>query len=106
MLEPHLKAVFSKRRSVALGLWGEAGVGKSHTVQSLLRALPCQSLSLHATTAKSSLVQRLPRAKKLAHWAEQTLQCASAQDFVEDGSLVDALARLLSFKHKSSKIEG
>jgi tetratricopeptide (TPR) repeat protein len=96
MLESHLKPVFSKRRSVVVGLWGEAGVGKSYTVQSLLRDLPCQSLSLHATLPTQQLLQRLPRARKLAPWAQQTLERALARDFVEGSSLTDALAANLS----------
>ncbi len=91
-----LKSVLSKRAGVALALWGEAGVGKSYTVQKVLRALPCQSLSLHATTPTLTLVQRLPRAKKLVSWAAQTLQRLENNDFVEDGSVIDALAANVS----------
>jgi tetratricopeptide (TPR) repeat protein len=91
-----LKSVLSKRAGVALALWGEAGVGKSYTVQKVLRALPCQSLSLHATTPTLTLVQRLPRAKKLPSWATQTLQRVESNDFVEDSRLIDALAANVS----------
>ncbi len=96
MLESYLKPVLSKRRGIALSVWGEAGVGKSYTVQTLLRKLPCQSLSIHATTPYAAFTQRLPKAKKLASWAEQTLQRTQSNDFVETSSLIDALSANLA----------
>lgn len=90
-LRSRLKGVLSKRTGLSLALWGEAGVGKSYTVQTLLRQLPCQSLSVHATTPPAVFVQRLPKTKKLALWAEQTLRRVQTNEYVEDSSLVDAL---------------
>lgn len=95
-LRSRLKPVLSKRTGLSLALWGEAGVGKSYTVQKLLRELPCQSSSVHATTPLDSLVQRLPTSKKLALWAEQTLQRVVRHDYVEDSSLMDALTANLA----------
>jgi tetratricopeptide (TPR) repeat protein len=95
-LHNRLRPVLSKRTGLALCLWGEAGIGKSYTVQALLRELPCQSLSVHATIPFDSLVQRLPRAKKLQLWAAQTLQRVLNDDYVEDSSLIDALASNLA----------
>jgi tetratricopeptide (TPR) repeat protein len=91
-INSRLRPVLSKRAGLSLALWGEAGVGKSYTVQMLLRELPCQSLSVHATTTLSALAQRLPKAKKLSGWAEQTLQRVQNNDYVEESSLIDALS--------------
>jgi ABC-type microcin C transport system duplicated ATPase subunit YejF len=73
VLVNHFKPVLLKRKGVALGVWGEAGIGKSHTVQQLLKELPCRTASLHATAALTAFVQPLPKTKKLASWAERTL---------------------------------
>ncbi len=56
MLRSLFKRVLLKRNGVALGLWGEPGIGKSHTAKHFLEALPCQSLSLHATAPLVTLV--------------------------------------------------
>jgi tRNA A37 threonylcarbamoyladenosine biosynthesis protein TsaE len=46
-LAKRLGSVISKRAGVALGVWGELGVGKTFTVQGVLRELPCRNISLH-----------------------------------------------------------
>jgi tetratricopeptide (TPR) repeat protein len=95
-LRHRLKPVLSKRAGLALALWGEAGVGKSYTVQKLLRELPCQCLGLHATTPLSALAQRLPKTKKLALWAQQTLERSEKNEYVESPSLLDAIIAALA----------
>jgi len=64
-----LKGVTARRVGAALALWGEAGVGKTYTVQGLLRALPCRTFSLHATLPLAAWVEVLPEGPKLPHWA-------------------------------------
>jgi hypothetical protein len=54
-----LKSVVTKRVGLALGLWGEAGIGKSYTVQRLLAAVTCQSFSVHATVPFVGLSYRI-----------------------------------------------
>lgn len=44
-LHNRLKGVLNKRTGAALALWGEAGIGKTYTIQKVLRELPCQALS-------------------------------------------------------------
>lgn len=41
-LRRHLNAVVSRRQGQAVGLWGETGVGKTFTAQTLLRETPLQ----------------------------------------------------------------
>jgi tetratricopeptide (TPR) repeat protein len=96
MLETYLKPVLSKHRGLALGVWGEAGIGKSHTVASLLNKLPCQRLSLHATTPFASFLTQLTRPKKLPLWAEKTLEKAQQGEKVENVNLVSAVGVALS----------
>lgn len=88
------RPVLSKRRGLALGLWGEAGVGKTYTAMQLLQALPCPSVRLHATAPLAELSRRpwpaLPR------WAEVTLQRLQAQRQQPVSGSVEALAALLA----------
>jgi tetratricopeptide (TPR) repeat protein len=96
MLETYLKPVLSKHRGVALGVWGEAGIGKSYTVASVLKKLPCHTLSLHATTPLASLVSQLSKPKKLALWAEKTLEKVQKGEQVETSNLISALGASLA----------
>ena len=96
MLKTYFKPVLSKHRGVALGVWGEAGIGKSYRVKSLLQALPCQKLSLHATTSLESFVIKLKRPKKLALWAEKTLEKVQKGESVENSNVINALATTLA----------
>lgn len=90
-----LKAVTSKRRGVALGLWGDAGIGKSYQGQLLLQTLTCRSSSLHATVALPDLAYSLPKPKKLPLWADHAL-ARLARGEVEPARAVAALAAVLA----------
>lgn len=48
LLRPRLKGVVLKRAGLALALWGEPGIGKSHAAQQLLRETPCRSFGFPA----------------------------------------------------------
>lgn len=91
-----LKAIVSRRVGLALGIWGEPGIGKTHAAQLVLREVPCQSLSLHATAPEASIAQALPRAKRLPTWAQVQLERAARGDAVEAKSFADALVAAMS----------
>jgi tetratricopeptide (TPR) repeat protein/DNA-binding SARP family transcriptional activator len=90
------KPLLLKRKGLALGVWGEAGVGKSYTVQLLLTSLACHSLSLHASSSLASLVKRLPRPKKLATWAARSLERLEAGEVLETSAVVSSLSTTLT----------
>jgi DNA-binding SARP family transcriptional activator len=96
LLVNRFQGVLQKRLGLALGVWGEAGVGKSHRVQELLRTLPCQSLGVHATTPLTSLTQTLPKPKKLPLWAEHNLKRVAKQEAVERTSTLESLGTLFA----------
>jgi tetratricopeptide (TPR) repeat protein len=96
MLESYLKPVLSKHRGLALGVWGEAGIGKSYTVATTLKNLPCQRLSLHATTPFTSFVGQLRKPKKFPLWAEKTLDKVKQGEEVESSNLITALSTSLA----------
>lgn len=55
-------------RGLAVALWGERGIGKSHTLQALRRAIPCQSFTLEAAALPGALAAILPRPPHLPQW--------------------------------------
>lgn len=90
------KPVLAKRVGLALALWGDAGVGKSHQAERLLQTLTCHSSSLHATLSLASLVQRLSRPKKLPLWANQTLARLAKGEEVESASAIASLGAVFA----------
>lgn len=90
-----LKALLLKREGLALGLWGEPGIGKSYTVRELLREAPCRSLSFHATTPLSELALALPPSPKLPAWAESLLRRLERGEHLESEKAASALSALL-----------
>lgn len=96
LLSKRLAGLLIKRPGLVVGLWGEPGIGKTHTTKRLLRETPCRSLSLHASVGAEDLAQALPRPDRLPNWAERTLERASKREHVEPSNLTDALGALLS----------
>jgi predicted ATPase len=96
MLESYLKPVLSKHRGLALGVWGEAGIGKSYTLARVLKNLPCRHLSLHATTTLPALGSVLSKPKKLPFWAETTLEKIKRGEAVNSSDFISALSQSLS----------
>jgi hypothetical protein len=96
MLTDRFKPVLRKRQGVAIGVWGEAGIGKSYQVTGLLRELPCRNASFHATTPLTILAKTLPRPQKLALWATRTLERLERSETSEPATLLDAFTALLA----------
>ncbi|MCA9838130.1 MAG: tetratricopeptide repeat protein [Trueperaceae bacterium] len=91
----------SKQRGLALGVWGEAGIGKSFTVSQSLTGLSCQYLSLHASSSLAKLAQALPKARKLPLWAQRNLERLKNHEVLEPKdsliTLTTCLAALVPF---------
>lgn len=92
----YFKPVLLKRKGVALCLWGEAGIGKSYTVQHLLESLPCHHLSLHASSSFATLAKALPKPNKLATWAARSLERLARGEILETSALINALSATLA----------
>jgi len=95
-LVARLKPVLSRRAGLALGIHGEAGIGKTHAARELLAAATCRTCSVHATAPLSELVRGLPRPARLARWAQGPLDALARGEHSETGSIADALAALLA----------
>lgn len=85
-----------KRPGMAIGLWGDPGIGKTHAVVTLLRETPVQNLSFHSLTPLKQLVRDLPLPKKLPDWAERPLEQMQSGERVEIRSALAAFSAVLS----------
>ena len=90
-----LSGLKKRRKGVALGLWGEAGIGKTHTALELLRGLSCRSLSLPASTPLTDLAGRLPRPPRLSAWAARMMDRAGAGEQTGSIDLLNAVTTTL-----------
>ncbi len=91
-----LKGLVIKRPGMTLGLWGEAGIGKTHTTQNLLRETHCEYLSQHATSSLANLARALPKPKKLPVWAQTILGKLEQGEYLSTDQSTSALAAVLS----------
>jgi tetratricopeptide (TPR) repeat protein len=73
-LQKRLRGLIIKRPGMAIGLWGEAGIGKTHFVTQLLSGSQCKNISLHASATLSKLALSLPKPAKLPVWASAMLE--------------------------------
>lgn len=91
-----LTGLSMKRPGLAFGVWGEAGIGKTHTALTLLRGTPCQTRTVHATQALEKTIGQIPRPKKLTLWLEKTLERILKGETLETGISNQALVALLA----------
>ena len=93
---PNLRGVRSLRSSLALGVWGDPGVGKTHWVESLLRDAAITQLRVSARITVSLLAQRIPLGKPRPVWLERRLQDVLSGRFGEAKDLAEFVAALLA----------
>ena len=89
-------AILTKRVSVVIGLWGEAGIGKTFTARHILRQLSCQQQSTHATVPILELARTMPKLKNLSAWAERLEDRLRDGDHLQDETVLDLLTAKLS----------
>jgi hypothetical protein len=95
-LARRLRALTARRTGLAVCLWGEPGIGKTHTAQALLRETPCRSLSLPARAPLADLARALPRPARLPSWAGRVLERLQHTEAVDGAGAVDALGAALA----------
>ena len=89
-----LSAVVSKRVGLAVCLWGEPGIGKTHAARAILEGIACRHVTLHATADAAQIARALPRAKSLPLWVEAQLERGR---FLEPDTLAALLAASAPF---------
>lgn len=88
--------VSSKRAGVALGIWGEAGVGKSFTVSNLQARVACRSVRIHASVSNLALARELPHSEALPTWTKNALERLEQGGHVDLKTLSTALSAWLA----------
>lgn len=90
VLARRFTAVLANRAGLALAVTGEAGIGKSFAVDQALQEISVQYLQLHANSNLEQWAKAMPKAKKLATWAQTTLEKSEAE-LPSSDALIDAL---------------
>ncbi|MFB9991428.1 AAA family ATPase [Deinococcus oregonensis] len=95
-----LRALTARRTGLAVCVWGEAGIGKTHSVHAVLRATPCRSLSVSARLTDAAWIQVLlqaePRPAHLPTWAAQVLARLQSGAGVDAATSLKALGAVLA----------
>ncbi|WP_019586953.1 ATP-binding protein [Deinococcus apachensis] len=91
-----LGAVRSRRVGVALGLWGEPGIGKTFLADMVMGDLGCAGHRAHATQDFGALALALPRTGRLPTWAGGQLARLARGERLDPAAGVNTLAAVLS----------
>jgi DNA-binding SARP family transcriptional activator len=94
-LVARLRPVRLRRRGAALALWGEAGIGKSHTALEVLRLGELRTHSYPARTPLTDLILQLPRPRRLSLWAQTQLDLLQRGESPGQGEIRDLLCTVL-----------
>lgn len=95
LLLERLRPVIHRRAGLAIGLWGETGIGKSHILSALLSRLPCPRGVAAVRDGPAAWVAALPRPRKTSAWAERSLQSLAAGEPLAPADLAAAMAMRL-----------
>jgi tetratricopeptide (TPR) repeat protein len=96
VLIPRFRALLTRRSSMALCVYGNAGIGKSFEVKELVSKMACQCLTSNANASFAEWLDALPQTDKLPLWAVRALERLEHQETLEASSIAAALATLLS----------
>ena len=94
-LTTRLSGLSRRREGVALGLWGEAGIGKTHTALALLRVLSCRSVTLRADVPVSELARQLGHPAHLPAWAARVMERLQNGELMTTGDAMTAITATL-----------
>jgi tetratricopeptide (TPR) repeat protein len=95
IISRQLGTVVSRRIGVAVGIWGETGIGKTHAARAVLERVPCHHLSLHATVSAAQMLAALPKTRTLPAWAQAQLTRLERGEPLETGTFVATLMAML-----------
>ena len=96
-LSQRIRRIFKQRVGACFGLWGEPGIGKTHTANAFIRELSISSFAIKAKTSSQFFLIRLPIAKrKVPKWASIALETTKSGGHVESRALIAAFSAYLS----------
>ena len=90
-IKQQLARLSRRRGSVVLGLWGDAGSGKTWTVREARRAAAVRSVEVHASWTPGAVAAALPRPARQPAW----LPSALARLELDHAEAADTVAALL-----------
>ena len=90
-----LTGLAARRSGLAFCLWGEPGIGKTHTALAWLRGTPLKSVSVHAAQTAAAMVHAIPRPKSPSVWLERSVERVLNGEPLETTALVQTFAGLL-----------
>jgi tetratricopeptide (TPR) repeat protein len=85
-----------RRPGLAVALWGEAGIGKTHLTLALLSETPINSVSVRSIQPWDGVFGVIPTPKRLSVWLERAAERLRQGEPLEVGELVQTLTGLLS----------
>lgn len=91
-----LRGLTARRAGLAVCLWGEPGIGKTHLAHALLRATPCFSLSVRAAQPLEQLALSMPRPKQSTAWLTQSTERLERKEGFTGEQLTEVLAAQFS----------
>jgi DNA-binding SARP family transcriptional activator len=91
-----LQPILSRKTSIFVAIWGEPGIGKTHTAQVALREIACRSLSVSATASLETILKLLPRPQTLPAWAETQLQRIYKQETIPKKAVFESLITVIT----------
>ncbi len=94
-LRRHLNTVLSKRPGQVVGLAGEAGVGKTFVLETLLGETPCKSLCVQPKLTNDELIKALPTGK-FPLWVVSQLEHLAKNETLSVQTSSEVLAAMLS----------
>jgi tetratricopeptide (TPR) repeat protein len=93
---PNWSAIASRRSSLALGVWGALGVGKTFTVQSWLQAAPIGSVRIAANASIQAALEASGLRLETPVWALRRLEQANRGEVIDPNAIAEAIAALLA----------
>ncbi len=95
LIGQRLRGLKTPRKGVVLGLWGEAGIGKTWTLERILQSTSFGHFRVNVNISLADLLRVLPRPKRLPIWAMRLLDRVERGEYAATSSLADALGALL-----------
>ncbi len=95
LIGQRLRGLKTPRKGVVLGLWGEAGIGKTWTLERILQSTGFGHVKVNINIPLAALIRVLPRPKRLPIWAQRLLEKLERGEHVATSSISDALGALL-----------
>jgi tetratricopeptide (TPR) repeat protein len=95
LVAKRLTGLNSFRPGLALGIWGDPGIGKTFRVGRLLQQAPLASSQVHATQNLREILNVLPRPQQLPAWANALLERLEHGEMLSKAQQLDVFSTFL-----------